>query len=170
MDSSSSLASSVTPVREPRAATESENPAKVAQHTAHRRPATPEKPHRCPLSQLYLLAYGRIYANQGVMTPGPRRKLWMACHWPRSIASSMRCATSATGSGPSAGCTSRKEGEDAPARQADLVRQARRRSGPPAVRGVLNLVTVLLLRQPYGRRQARSDHPPASTVPCGLYR
>ena len=34
------------------------------------RPATPEKPHRFPLSQLYLLACGRIYANQVAMTPG----------------------------------------------------------------------------------------------------
>jgi hypothetical protein len=39
--------------------------------------------------QLYLLAYGRIYANQGAMTPGPRRRPWTACRSGGSGASSM---------------------------------------------------------------------------------
>ncbi len=38
--------------------------------------------------------------------PGPRRKPWTACRWPRSAALLMRCATSATDSGLFAGCTS----------------------------------------------------------------
>ena len=53
--------------------------------------------------QLYLLAYGRIYSNQGAMTPGVTQRPWTACRWARSGASSMRCATSATGSARSGG-------------------------------------------------------------------
>ena len=58
--------------------------------------------------QLYLLAYGRIYSNQGAMTPGATGRPWTACRWARSDASSMRCATSATGSARSGGSTSRR--------------------------------------------------------------
>jgi len=58
--------------------------------------------------QLYLLAYGRIYANKGAMTPGPAGKPQTACRSGRSAASSMRCATSATGSFLPGGPTSRK--------------------------------------------------------------
>ena len=47
---------------------------------------------------LFLMAYGRIYANDGAMTPGPAGRPRTACRWPRSGGSSMRCATSATGS------------------------------------------------------------------------
>jgi hypothetical protein len=50
--------------------------------------------------QLYLLAYGRIYANHGAMTPGPTGKPPTARRWPESGASSVRCATSVTGSSP----------------------------------------------------------------------
>ena len=51
--------------------------------------------------QLYLLAYGRIYANQGAMTPGVTQETvdGMSLAQDRT-ASSMRCATSATGSRP----------------------------------------------------------------------
>jgi hypothetical protein len=55
--------------------------------------------------QLYLLAYGRIYSNKGSMTPGTAPETVEACQWPRSDASLMRCATSATDSGLCAGCT-----------------------------------------------------------------
>ena len=48
---------------------------------------------------LYLLAYGRLYSNQGAMTPGVDGKPWTACRRSRSDASLMRCATSATDSG-----------------------------------------------------------------------
>ena len=48
--------------------------------------------------QLYLLAYGRIYANHGAMTPGATRKPRTVCPWRRSASSSTRCATSATDS------------------------------------------------------------------------
>ena len=50
--------------------------------------------------QLYLLAYGRIYANKGAMTPGVTQETVDGMSWARSGASSMRCATSATGSRP----------------------------------------------------------------------
>jgi hypothetical protein len=46
----------------------------------------------------YLMAYGRIYANRGAMTPGVNAEPWTACPWARSVASLMCCATSATGS------------------------------------------------------------------------
>jgi hypothetical protein len=50
--------------------------------------------------QLYLLAYGRLYSNQGAMTPGGAMgRPWTACPPAKSVASSMRCAMSATGSG-----------------------------------------------------------------------
>ena len=48
--------------------------------------------------QLYLLAYGRLYSNHGALTPGVDGETGMVCRWARSDASSMRCATSATGS------------------------------------------------------------------------
>ena len=49
--------------------------------------------------QLYLLAYGRIYANTGAMTPGSPGRPRTACPWPRSVPSSTHCATSDTGGG-----------------------------------------------------------------------
>ena len=58
--------------------------------------------------QLYLLAYGRIYSNKGAMTPGADAETADGMTWARSSASSMRCATSATGSSPSGGSTSRR--------------------------------------------------------------
>src|SRR6266511_316489 len=82
--------------------------------------------------QLYLLAYGRIYANHDAMTPGSPGRPWTACPRRRSVASSMRCATSATDSARCGGCASPKEREDAPAGPADLVGQARRGGGPSA--------------------------------------
>ena len=62
-------------------------------------------------TELFLMAWGRIYANDGAMTPGSTGKPRTACHWPRSGGSSMRCATSATGSSQSNGFTSRKRAE-----------------------------------------------------------
>ena len=76
--------------------------------------------------QLYLLAYGRIYANTGAMTPGASQETVDGMSQARSVASSMRCATSATGSHPSGGCTSPNRWENAPAGTADLVGQAGR--------------------------------------------
>ena len=59
-------------------------------------------------TELFLMAWGRIYANDGAMTPGINGRPRMACHWPRSGGSSMRCATSATGSSQLNGFTSRR--------------------------------------------------------------
>jgi len=58
--------------------------------------------------QLYLLAYGRIYSNDGAMTPGVTQETVDGMSWARSAASSMRCATSATGSARPDGSGSRK--------------------------------------------------------------
>jgi Family of unknown function (DUF5372) len=58
--------------------------------------------------QLYLLAYGNIYSSKGAMTPGPDGETADGCRGARSAASSMRCATSVTGSSPCGGSTSRK--------------------------------------------------------------
>ena len=53
--------------------------------------------------QIYLLAYGRIYANQGAMTPGACGETADGMSGLKSGASSARCATNATGSPPSSG-------------------------------------------------------------------
>ena len=58
--------------------------------------------------QLYLLAYGRIYANHGAMTPGVDGETADGMSEARSVASSTRCVTSATGSSRSGGSTSRR--------------------------------------------------------------
>ena len=58
--------------------------------------------------QLYLLAYGRIYANQGAMTPGATQETADGMSCGRSTGSSRRCATSGTASARSAGSTSRR--------------------------------------------------------------
>ena len=76
--------------------------------------------------QLYLLAYGRIYANKGAMTPGATQETADGMSLGRSGASSMRCATSATGSARSSGSTSRRRTGSAAAGPAALVGQARR--------------------------------------------
>ena len=47
---------------------------------------------------LYELAHGRIYANHGAMTPGADGETADGMSRPGPCASSMRCATSATGS------------------------------------------------------------------------
>ena len=57
---------------------------------------------------LYLLAYGRIYSNQGAMTPGAAQRPRTACPRTRSTRSSRRCATSGTASSRSGGSTSRR--------------------------------------------------------------
>ena len=57
---------------------------------------------------LFELAHGRIYANHGAMTPGQTGRPPTACRRPGPCASSMRCATSATGSSQSSGPGSRK--------------------------------------------------------------
>jgi hypothetical protein len=54
---------------------------------------------------LYLLAYGKIYANQGAMTPGPAQRPRTACPRTRSTRSPRRCAPSATASVPPGGST-----------------------------------------------------------------
>ena len=103
----------------------------------------PERGRRgLPLEELYrklfnpqlYLAYGRIYASEGAVTPGPPGRPRTACRWARSGASSMRCATSVTGSAWSSGFTSRRRAADCgrSARPAALVKQAGRRGGAPA--------------------------------------
>ena len=57
---------------------------------------------------LYLLAYGRIYANQGAMTPGTSGKPRTACPWGRSNGLLRRCGTNAIASTRPGGSTSRK--------------------------------------------------------------
>ena len=85
----------------------------------------------------HLLQQGRDDAR------GHGRKPWTACHWPRSSASSRRCATSATGSARSGGCyIPKKNGKTAPAGAADLVGQAGRRGGAPAAGGVLRAAVL----------------------------
>ena len=73
--------------------------------------------------QLYLLAYGRIYANHGAMTPGASAETadGMSEDKIHKIIEAMRCATSATGSSPCGGSTSKKEWEDEAPRNAVLV-------------------------------------------------
>ena len=58
--------------------------------------------------QLYLLAYGRIYSNHGAMTPGATQETVDGMSLGKIGRSSMRCATSATGSARSSGSTSRR--------------------------------------------------------------
>ncbi len=49
--------------------------------------------------QLFLLAYGRIYANKGAMTPGVTGETVDGMSWPRSARSSTRCVMSGTDGG-----------------------------------------------------------------------
>ena len=88
--------------------------------------------------QLYLMAYGRIYANKGAMTPGATQETvdGMSHEEDRSH---HRCdAPRALPVHPSAaGVHPQEVGEATPVGPADLVGQARRRSSPPAVGGVL---------------------------------
>ena len=83
--------------------------------------------------QLYLLAYGRIYANKGAMTPGATQETadgmsmgkiepHHRCDAPRALPVHAR----------SAGVHPEEEREDAPAGPADLVGQARRGGRAPA--------------------------------------
>ena len=57
---------------------------------------------------LYLLAYGKIYANHGAMTPGASARPRTACPRTRSKRSSRRCAASGIASVRSGGRSSRK--------------------------------------------------------------
>ena len=68
---------------------------------------------------LYPLADGRIYANQGAMTPGASRRPWTACPRTRSNRSSRRCGTSGIASVRPGGCIPKKNGKLR--RRADLV-------------------------------------------------
>ena len=87
----------------------------------------------CPLNELYrqlfnpelyFLAYGNIYSNKGAMTPGPDGET-AERHVRRGKIgrrSSMRCATSATGSSPCDGSTYQEKWEaQAPIRNAVMV-------------------------------------------------
>ena len=87
---------------------------------------------------LYLLAYGRIYANQGAMTPGASAETadGMSEDKIDQIIEAMRHERYRFASGP-AGLHPEEERETAPAGPAVLVGQARRRSGAPAAGGVL---------------------------------
>ena len=88
--------------------------------------------------QLYLLAYGRIYANQGAMTPGVTQETvdGMSLGKIGRIIDAMRHERYRFQPGP-AGLHPEEERETAPAGPADLVGQAGRRGGAPAVGGVL---------------------------------
>ena len=62
--------------------------------------------------ELYLVAYGRIYSNKGAMTPGATAETADGMSLGKIGASSMRCATSATGSARQGGLHPKKERED----------------------------------------------------------
>ena len=70
--------------------------------------------------QLYLLAYGRIYSNDGAMTPGVTRKPWTACRWGKigRIIDAVRHERYRFS--PAAGLHPEKERETEAARHADL--------------------------------------------------
>ena len=93
--------------------------------------------------QLYLLAYGRIYANQGAMTPGVTQETadGMSLGKIGRIIDAMRHERYRF-SPVTAGPHPEEEREDAPAGPADLVGQAGRRSGPPAAGGVLRAAVL----------------------------
>ena len=93
--------------------------------------------------QLYLLAYGRIYSNQGAMTPGVTRetvdgmslgkigRIIDALRHERYRFRPVRRVY-----------IPKKNGKTAPAGPADLVGQAGRRSGAPAAGGVLRAAVL----------------------------
>ena len=88
--------------------------------------------------QLYLLAYGRLYSNQGAMTPGADGETVDGMSLGQDRAHH-RCAAPRALPIPAgqAGLHPEEEREDETARPAVLVGQARRRSDPPPAGGVL---------------------------------
>ena len=108
--------------------------------------------------QLYLLAYGRIYANKGAMTPGVTRETADGMSLEKIGSDHRRLArrTLPMVSGQ-AGLHREEVNEEAPAGPADLVGQAGRRSGPPAAGGVL--------RRPVLRPLPRLPSPAGAATP-----
>ena len=88
--------------------------------------------------QLYLLAYGRIYANKGAMTPGVTQETvdGMSLRKIERIIDAMRHERYRFQPARRV-YIPKKNGKTASARPADLVGQARRRGGAPAAGGVL---------------------------------
>ena len=111
---------------------------------------------------LYLMAYGRLYSNDGAMTPGADGKPRTACRWRRSGASSTRCATSATGSSQQNGSTSRR-------RTASCGRSACRRWSDKLVGEVIRLLLEAYYEprfsgRSHGFRPGRGCHTALSEV------
>ena len=84
--------------------------------------------------QLFLLAYGRIYSNQGAMTPGVTGETVDGMSLAQDRArSSTRCAQSRYRWSPAqAGLHPEEEREETPAGPAAMVGQTGRRGGPSA--------------------------------------
>ena len=87
---------------------------------------------------LYYLAYGNIYSNKGSMTPGASEETadGMSEEKIEQIIGLMRQEKSRVFAGPPR-LHSKEERQTPPSRHADMVRQASRRSGPPAAGSVL---------------------------------
>ena len=93
--------------------------------------------------QLYLLAYGRIYANKGAMTPGASRETadGMSERKIGRIIDAMRHERYRF-SPARRTLHPEEERENEAARHAHLVGQAGRRSGPPPAGGVLRAAVL----------------------------
>ena len=103
--------------------------------------------------QLYLLAYGRIYSNKGAMTPGPDAETadGMTLGKIERIIDALRHERYRLK--PVEAALHPQEGRGAaPAWSAIVVPQAARRSGAPAVRGVLRAAVL----RPFPRVTARA--------------
>ena len=114
-------------------------------------------------SDLYLLAYGKIYANQGAMTPGTSEETadGMSEDKIDQIIEAMRHERYRFSSGPP-GLHPEEERKAASAGTAVMVGQARRRGGPPAVGGVLRTDVLRLVRTGSGPAED-------ATPPCGKW-
>ena len=106
--------------------------------------------------QLYLLAYGRIYANQGAMTPGATQETadGMSLAKIDAIIEAMRHERYRFAPVRRI-YIPQEEREDAPAGPADLVGQAGRRGGAPAAGGLLRAAVL----RPLARVPARTRLP-----------
>ena len=106
--------------------------------------------------QLYLLAYGRIYANQGAMTPGATQETadGMSEEKIDAIIEAMRHERYRFAPVRRI-YIPKKNGKTASAGTADLVGQARRGGGAPAVGGVLRTDVL----RPFARVPARPGMP-----------
>ena len=93
--------------------------------------------------QLYLLAYGRIYSNDGAMTPGPTQETadGMSMEKIETIIDAMRHERYRF-SPVRRIYIPKKNGKLAPSRLAAVVGQAGRRSGPPPFGGVLRAAVL----------------------------